>query len=61
MVSVRVPVTDEPILEYLEERTALSVDELIRVFLHVGLWESHDLLPATLRDALAEGRKRAKK
>jgi hypothetical protein len=61
LVPVRVPLRDQPILEYLEERTALSIDELIRVFLHVGLWESHDLLPATFRDALAEGRKRAKK
>jgi hypothetical protein len=59
--NVRVAAEDLRALEYLERRTALAADELIRMLVHLALWESgDDAVPVIIRDALNEARKIAK-
>jgi len=58
--NVRVAPEDLEALAYLETRTALTPDELIRLLVHLAIWESGDTVPDFLRIALAEARRLAK-
>ena len=58
--NVRIAPEDLEALTHLEARTALTPDELIRLLVHLAIWESGDMVPDFLRTALEEARRLAK-
>jgi len=55
-VTVRLTVEDHAVLCHVEQRTSLAVDELVRLFVHVAIWETRDVVPNALQEALSKAR-----
>ena len=58
-LDVRLPQEDFAVLQRVEKRTSLTPDELVRMFVHIAIWESKEQVPGALSQALNEAREAA--
>jgi hypothetical protein len=59
-ILVKLPPEDFAVLQRVEARTSLAPEELVRMFVHIAIWETAGLVPDAFTEALDQGRKDTK-